>query len=77
MTPPIPKPLDTGENAEKEYAVSTKLLYVGTTRVDRHGENMGVAPKGTIGEVQVPEDVTVVGMYEAGGRLYVEWVCEV
>lgn len=52
-------------------------LYVGTTRVERTGPDIQYGPKGSIGLVEVPDDVQVIGMYEVQGALYVEWVAEV
>lgn len=52
-------------------------LYVGTTRADRQEANVEYGPPGTIAVVDVPDDARVIGTYETGGRLYVEWVAEV
>lgn len=52
-------------------------FYVGTTCADRGEANVEYGPPGTIAVVDVPDDARVIGMYDADGRLYVEWVAEV
>jgi hypothetical protein len=57
--------------------MSKRAVYVGTTRVDNDDGHLNAAPVGTIGLATIPGNAQVVGLYEASGRLYVEWVRDV